>query len=296
MSKIDYKQIKLENERSTHLTKRLNRLSIWGFFKVLYRNEMIKLMLSNLFFLLFAIPCVFAFVNYTNNVSLLTQTLPSSNAFGIGSAVWLGVGQETTSSMLVIGSKFHLWLTLALCAFAFVFSGGFAVVRDAFWTGKITFFKSFWLGIKSNLPYTIICTALLSCMYFGIYVLQNYILTTLPLWAMICILVVAYILLVLLIMYCLILFSVTNTYKQSVGANLKDAWLLLWMNILPNFVQLIIMALPAGLLAGFATSFIGSLAIMFFFMIGAFYMVFVWSTHMMRTFALFHPIDPKAKA
>ena len=40
---MDFSKIKLENERSGHVTKRLNRLSTWGFFKVLYRDNIFRL-------------------------------------------------------------------------------------------------------------------------------------------------------------------------------------------------------------------------------------------------------------
>lgn len=296
MSALKYNEIKLENERNGHLVKRLNRLSTWKFFSVLYRDQMLKLMLSNILLLVFFVPAVVVIYFNTVAVSNITGILPSYNALGMGSSVWLGVNDFLNQKSLILNNEYHLWLIPALIALAFTLSGGFAIIRDAFWTGKLTTFKSFWLGMKSSILYSLICTAILSCAYYGIYSLQSFLLNVsqLPTAVSVIFLVLAYLLLFLMGIYSFILIAVATTYKQGVKTNLKDSWLLMWMNPLPNIFKMIISLVPLGLMLIVnlnSTFFSFFLVIMFF--IGAFYIVLVWMTHMMKTFALFHPVTKK---
>ncbi len=298
MSALKYNEIKLANERNEHVSKRLNRLSTWKFFTVLYRDQMLKILLSNILLLIFFLPAVVVFYFNTLDVAQITNILPSANALGMGASVWTGVTDYVSGQSLIISNEYHLWLIPALAALAFTLSGGFAIIRDAFWTGRLTIFKSFWLGIKGSIAYSLICSSLLSVAYYGIYSLQSFLLSSVgfPKAVSIIFIVLAYLLLFFAGMYCFILISVAATYKQDAKTNLKDAWLLMWMNILPNSFKLIIALIPVVVLAlinlsSSITSFI--LVIMLF--IGAFYIVLVWMTHMMKTFALFHPVTKKEK-
>lgn len=296
MSALKYNEIKLENERNGHLTKRLNRLSTWKFFTVLYRDQMLKLMLSNILLLVFFVPAIVVFYYNTLAVNNLTSILPSYNAFGIGASAWLGVNKHLVEQSLIINNEYHLYLIPAFIALAFTLSGGFAIMRDAFWTGKLTTFKSFWLGIKSSILYSLVCAAILSGVYYGIYSLQSFLLnvSSLPKAVSIIFIVLAYLLLFLLGMYSFILIAVTTTYKQGVKSNLKDSWLLMWMNPLPNIFKMIMSLIPLALMliVNLSPTFSSFFLVVMFF-IGAFYIVLVWMTHMMKTFALFHPVTKK---
>lgn len=290
---MDYKEILLDNERSTHLTKRLNRLSGWQFFKVLYRNDFIKIILLNIFLLLFTVPCILLYYINQTNISMIMSLLPYSNTFGVGTSVWLGTSEYMTAQSLICNNQFHLWGSLTLLVLAFIFSGGFAVIRDSFWTGKLVIFKPFFSGVAANIPYTLGGTAVLSGMYLGIYYLQNFLISVLPLWAAIVIIVFAYLLLAFTALYMFVLFSVTVTYKQSFAQNLKDSWLLLFMNIFPNIFHFIFALIPFALIPLMSAQILSALIVVFFLMFGMFYLVFVWSVHMMKTFALFHPVISK---
>ena len=88
--------------------------------------------------------------------------------------------------------------------------------------------------------------------------------------------------------------SVAVTYKQSVGRTLDDSWRLLWLNVLPNIIHVIIALLPVGLwfiMGGIFQQLLLILMLMF----GGMYFPLVWQTHMMKTFALFHPVEARKK-
>ena len=95
--------------------------------------------------------------------------------------------------------------------------------------------------------------------------------------------------------YLLVLCSVAVTYKQSVGANLRDAWLLLWLNTVPNIIHVILAVLPVGLYLITAGGMLQGMVMVFIIMFGGIYFPLVWHSHMMRTFALFHPVETKKK-
>ena len=74
---VDYKKIKLANERSGQVQKRLNRNGAWKFFKILYRDSMGKVFLLNLLLLLFVIPTVVAvYFLVMSKTYALTAMLP----------------------------------------------------------------------------------------------------------------------------------------------------------------------------------------------------------------------------
>jgi len=293
---VDYKKIKLANERSTHVEKRLNRLGVWKFFKVLYRDSMLKIFLFNFLLLIFAVPIflVYYFLIFQETYAL-TSTLPTANFLGIGSSVWLDVGRYTAEQTQLITNGGFIWISVALLALAFAFSGGFAVIRDAFWTGKLVVLKPFWNGITSSIGYTLCGTAVISGSFLGIYFLSGIIKAAFPMWAYIILLVVMWAVFALIFMYMYTLFAVAVTYRQPVGDNLADAWRLLWLNFLPNFIRILITAAPFVLFyfVSASGSIITTLLIAAALMFGMFYLVFVYMTHMMKTFALFHPVEKK---
>lgn len=293
MSKIDASTIVLGNERSTHVEKKLNRLTTWKFFQVLYRNDMFKMILMNLLMLLFLAPTIILFLFYASKEGALGNVLPYSNALGIGSSAWLGVTAYSLEQKMLINAEKQLWLIPALVAVAFAISGGFAILRDAFWTGRIKLFKPFFTGIANNIGYTLTGCAILSLGYYGIYSLNNFMTAALPSWLAITITVICYILLALIGLYCFVLFAVTSTYKQSVRTNLSDSWKLLWLNPVPNMFSFLMMGVPVLLYFILSASMLRTLLIAVFLMFGMFYVVLVWMTTMMKTFALFHPVAKK---
>ncbi len=295
---MNFRKIRLDNERSTHVTKRLNRLSTWKFFQVLYRENTWRVFGYSLLMLLFMAPIFAMIVLGKMQVSNLETSLPMLGGFGFNSGVWNGVGDFFAEQSSAISFKSGLLTVAASVLVALIFSGGFAVIRDGFWTGKLStvgVFKSLWMGIKANILYALVCEIVLAFGLFGIILFGGWIVTVIPKWLGIILIVLLSILYLLVAVFCLILCSVTVTYKQSVGANLRDAWLLMWLNILPNVLHLLFAILPIALYLVTAGGMLQTIVMALLFMFGGLYFPLVWQTHMMKTFALFHPVDTKKK-
>ena len=191
-----------------------------------------------------------------------------------------------------------LFAVVASLLATIILSGGFAVIRDAFWTGKLStvgVFKSLWKGIRANIFYAFVSTVLMAGSVFGIYTFCVWGQYNLPLWAMIIAAIAMSIVAMFLAIYLLILCSVTVTYRQSILENLDDSWRLLWLNVLPNIIHFLLAILPVPLYFIFQGNMLQMIYLTLALMFGGLYFPLVWHTHMMKTFALFHPVEPKKK-
>ena len=292
---MDYRKIALANERCGHVTKRLNRLNTWKFFQVLYRENMWRVFGFSLLVLLTLAP-IFVMLVYTNyQVTQLESTLPMvGDPFSTGA--WLGVDQVFASKKFDLEVEMGLWTVVASLLSALALSGGLAVIRDAFWTGKLAtvgVLRSFVMGVKANILYALVSEVIVAFSLFGILTFANWAPGVMPGWiAVICVVLMS-VALAFVAVYLLILCSVSVTYKQTVGANLRDAWLLMWLNILPNIFQFLFALLPIAVYLITAGGALQSFVTVFIFMFGGMYFPLVWQSHMMRTFALFHPVETK---
>ena len=141
--------------------------------------------------------------------------------------------------------------------------------------------------------YALVSEAIIAFAVFGILTFINAQIVA-P-WLTIVLAVLMCIALLFVVAYLLILCSVAVTYKQSVGANLRDAWLLLWLNIAPNLIHVLFAILPVLLYLLTSGGMLQGLVMAFIMMFGGMYVPLVWQSHMMRTFALFHPVEAKKK-
>ncbi len=303
---MDYSKIKLSNERNSHVTKRLNRLSTWKFFKVIYRENLWRLFGYNFLMLLCMLPVVAVMVLRSFFISKIQHTLPLYNGFGFSTGAWFAgsgtypaVADYFAAQLRYNNTFMGGMMVVAAVAMLFVFSGGFAVIRDAFWTGKLSavgVFKSMWMGLKANFLYAFVSIAVIASSLFGIYELHVFISGLAGLkWLAIVLTVLLSIVELFLVMYLMILCSVSVTYKQSVADNLDDAWRLMWLNVLPNIIHLLLALIPIALYFVFSGNFLFQLFLIIILMFGGMYFPLVWQTHMMKTFALFHPVEVKKK-
>ena len=295
---MDYSKIRLANERSEHVTKRLNRLTTWKFFRVLYRENVWRLFGFSLLMILCLAPIFAMMILSSMNLSGLEQTLPTLNGFGFSTGVWMDVqdyyNQQAMTSKLQTG----LLTVSASVLITLILSGGLAVIRDAFWTGKLStvgVFKSMWKGIKANIAYAFVSTVLISAVVYGIYAFAIWAQLALPLWAMIIIVIAMSIVAMFMFVYLLIVCSVSVTYKQSIAETLDDSWRLMWLNILPNIIHFLLALVPIALYFIFQGSTLQIIYLTLVLMFGGMYFPLVWQTHMMKTFALFHPVEVKKK-
>lgn len=295
---MDYSKIKLNNERNEHVTKRLNRLNTWNFFKVLYRENIMRLFGFSLLMILCVAPIVvMIFLGGMNNSSL-SSTLPQLNGLGFSTGAWEGM-QEYYAEQSARNNLFTgLYCVAASLLCSLIFSGGFAVIRDAFWTGKLStvgVIKSFGKGIKASLPYAVATDVILAFSVFGAYEFYVWASTVMPVWLAIVLVVLIGIVIMFVAIYLLILCSVATVYKQSVADNLDDAWRLMWLNILPNIIHFLIALIPIALFLALSSTNFFTIFLVLMLMFGGMYIPLVWQTHMMRTFALFHPVEVKKK-
>ncbi len=286
---IDASKILLENERCTHLTKRLNRLSKWNFFRVLNRVSMGKVFAVNIMVLVLLAPIIYLIFRSMMLVSGVQTTLPYYNSFILGTGIWSTVTDYLAEQTLLVHQETLLWCLLGALPVMFVFSGVFAIFRDAFWVGSINVFKCFGRGVKANIAYAAISTIILEGMIFGLFTFYWWSISVLAQWLAILLTVLLAIVAMLVAIYLLVLCSVTVTYKQSVKQNLADSWRLMWYNTIPNILNFIITCVPIILYVALPSS-LSTLILMFILLWGAFWVPFVWQTHMMKTFALFHPV------
>lgn len=297
-SNMDYSKIRLGNERNEHVTKRLNRLSTWNFFRVLYRDSFGRLLGFNILILLCLAPIFIVMLLGSYNLSALQQTLPTLNNLGFSTGVWTDVADYYSEQAMHSNIQTALFAGVGSLLITLMLSGGLAVIRDAFWTGKLKtvgVFKSMGKGIKANIFYAFVANVIISASVVGIYVFCVWAQNALPLWATIIIAILLSIIALLVGVYLAILCSVSVTYKQSVRENLDDSWRLMWMNVLPNIVNFMLALLPIPLFFIFSGSILQMFYLALVLMFGGMYFPLVWQTHMMKTFALFHPVDTKKK-
>lgn len=294
---MNYRKIALENERCGHVTKRLNRLNTWKFFQVIYRENMWRVFGFSLLVLLLVAPIFVMLILSSIQVNQLQATLPTvGDPFSTGA--WLGVEKVFAQQKLQVQTQYGLYTVAVSLVASLILCGGFAVIRDAFWTGKLStvgVFRSFFMGIKASFFYALISEAIMAFSLFGIIIFANWATGILASWIVVVCIVLMSVLLWFITCYLLILCSVSVTYKQSLGANLRDAWLLMWLNILPNLLHVLFALIPVALYLITMGGMLQSIVMVLIFMFGGLYVPLVWQSHMMRTFALFHPVETKKK-
>ncbi len=289
---MNSKKIKLGNERCQHLTKRLNRLSIWGFFKYLYANQAMKLLITNLLVLVFFAPCLVFVIMSSIEGNNLASTLPTLGSLTMSSGFWPGVDLYYQGELQLLNSAMIWKACLGGLAISFVLSGGLAIFRDAFWSGKLTIFPSFVRGVKASFGYAFGATTILCAAVFGFFKFMWWTQATLVSGWAITLSILLGLVLFLLALYLFIFCSVTVTYKQSLKQSLADSWCMFKLNFLPHASRFAVALVPVAVYFVFGS---GLLVIMFMLMLGFFYIPFVWQTHMMKVFALFHPVAVNKK-
>ncbi|MEG1923936.1 MAG: hypothetical protein RR307_05715 [Clostridia bacterium] len=301
MSKMEQKGVRrvaLLGERSGHLTKLVNELGSWKFFKYLYANDMLKILAVNFIMLLISVPVLYFIISNTAlETWRLSSNYPDAGSFLIGDNVWFGLSAFTANVNKNNLLNTSLWIALAFCVSPLIFSGGFAVIRDAFWIGSIKVIKPYFKGIAQSalimLPFMIV----LGGLFYLINLLYAFMMTVMAPWLAITLIVIVWIIYVAMAMFVMMLYSVVAVHKQPLRESVLDTWELYITNILPNIFSFVLAFAPPVALCfmGMAilTNFIGSLLFMMFVMFGFFYVVFVWQTHMMKTFRLYHPVEKK---
>ncbi len=280
----DTTNIAFYNERSQLITKVENNTGGWGFFGYLYNTAMFRVLLLQLLMLIFVVPTIVVIILTNSNITAVSQNLPYSATFGLGIMPWFGLQPYLTAAVSAITEEMYLWLLLCIPFITIGICGGFAVIRDAYWTGKLRIFKSFGRGIYQTtlrfLPFTVIFAGgLLGLFYI------NAAISNLSSWliAIIDMVVLADLLLFLMIGF--VYLGTSTLFKEPVGVGLKNAIVLSFKHIGTNLGAFIFMLLPIAVVMFVEVTLIQTMLGVLLVMFGMVYVGIVWMIHMIRVTA-----------
>lgn len=277
-------KIAFRNERSQFVTKVENTTGGWKFFGYLYNTAMFRVLLLQLLMLIFVVPVVVLIMISNSKITVLSQDLPYSATFGLGIMPWFGLQPYLSASVSAITEEMYLWMLLCVPVITIGLSGGFAVLRDAYWTGKLRIFKSFGSGICQTtlrfLPFTLVFAGGI----LGLFYL-NKALAPVASWLVAVINIVLWAVLLLILMIGFVYLGTSTLYKEPVGVGLKNALALTFRHIWSNIATFIFMLLPVAVLlfvqVSMVQTFLGVMMVMF----GMIYIGLVWMIHMIRVTA-----------
>jgi len=273
-------------ERSESIAKIENNTGGWRFFSYIYNASMFRTLGLQFLMLLFFIPAVFVILWQSSQLLGLTSQLPVSNSLGLGISPWFGLDTYLSSNTAAIAQTMYLLLLVAIPVVTIAISGGFAVIRDAYWTGKLRVCTSFFRGVAQTglkfLPFTFIfALGLMGTHYLGIATegMAGWIKT------IISIVVLAVLFVVLLIGFVYV--GTSTLYKQSFVDGFKNALRFTFKKFLSHAVTLFFTLFPIGLVAfsGSMGSLFSSLVIILFIMFGMLWIGLVWMIHIIRSTA-----------
>lgn len=277
-------KIVFRNERSQFVTKVENTTGGWRFFGYLYNTAMFRVLLLQLLMLIFVVPVVALIFISQSRFNALAQSLPYSATFGLGIMPWFGLQPYLTASMGAVTEEMYLWMLLCIPVITIGLCGGFAVIRDAYWTGKLRIFRSFGSGICQTtlrfLPFTLVFAGGL----LGLFYLNNA-MAALPSWLVAVIDIVILVVLLLILMIGFVYLGTSTLFRESVGEGLKNALALTFRHIWTNLATFIFMLLPVAVLLFVNVSVIQTMLGVLMVMFGMIYIGIVWMIHMIRVTA-----------
>lgn len=280
----------LENERSQGVDKQVNELSTYGFFKYIYAKSMFKMFGLNLLMCVFLAPLVYLYYRFFIQSLSVANTIPYNGSLGVGFAFWQGAETYATLTSNSLSSSFWLWAILGICAVSFAFAGGICVIRNAFWTGELKVSKYFYKGIYQCGLIAFVGFALVGGAICGIVHL-NFVMTEWSKFASVVVNIALIAATVFLAIFVFVLTSVTSTYKQSLGVSVKTSIAIIKKYFISTVLNFIIALIPIVLVLWLSSSMLAVIIIILCLMIGMYYVVLVWQTHMMKIFSIYHPVE-----
>ena len=276
--------IHFTGERSQLITKIENNTGGWRFFSYLYNKSMFRVLGLQFLMLIFLIPAVFVVLWQSSQLMGLTSQLPVDGTFGLGIAPWFGLDAYLTSNTAKISQTMYLLLLVAIPVMTIGFCGGFAVVRDAYWTGKLRVCKSFFKGVGQTglkfLPFMVLfALGIMGSYYLGVATAgaSHFVRVVLSIATMI--------VLALILLVGFVYLGTSTLYKQSFVDGFKNAFAFTFKKFLSHAVTLFFTLLPLLLLvfSGSMGSLISSMIIILFIMFGMIWISFVWMIHIIRS-------------
>lgn len=216
----------------------------------------------------------------------LSQNLPYSATFGLGIMPWFGLEPYVASNTASIMQNMYLWLLLGIPVVTVGLSGGFAVIRDAYWTGKLRVFKSFFNGVYQTglkfLPFVLVFAGgLLGNFYL------NQAISDLADWLSIAINVVVYCILIVVLLVGFVYLGTSTLFKESVGNGLVNAFRFTFKHFFTHLVTFFFMLLPVAVMLFVNSSFIQSMLGILLIMFGMLYVGIIWMIHIIRSTAAY---------
>lgn len=279
-------KICFENERSALITKIENTTGGWKFFGYMYNTAMFRTLLLELMMIIFVIPAVIIIFLASSKILGLSQNLPYSATFGLGIMPWFGLKPYVASNTVDILQNMYLWLLLGIPVITVGLSGGFAVIRDAYWTGKLRIFKSFFNGVYQTglrfLPFVVV----FACGLLGNFYLGQA-MSGLAEWLSIAISVVVYCVLIVILLVGFVYLGTSTLYKESVGKGLINAIRFTFKHFFTHLITFFFMLLPIALLLFVNVSFVQSMLSILLIMFGMLYVGLIWMIHIIRSTAVY---------
>lgn len=277
-------KIAFSNERSELITKVENTTGGWRFFGYLYNTAMFRSLLLQLLMLICFVPAIAVILIFSSKLMGLSQNLPYSASFGLGIMPWFGLEPYITSSTAAISQSMYLWLLLAIPVITVGLAGGFAVIRDSYWTGKLTVFKSFGKGICQSalkfLPFAVI---------FALGLMGNYYLSqaivSLAGWLQVVITIAVWAVLAVIMLFGFVYLGTSTLYKEPFAKGFVNAFRLTFRHFFSNLCTFIFVLLPFVLLVVVNSSMVQTMVGVLVIMFGMLYVAIVWMIHMIRVCA-----------
>ncbi len=282
----------LENERSQGVEKLVNELTTFKFFKYLYAKNMFKMFGLNLLMCIFLVPMVILYYKYLINYTAFYSTIATNSSIGLGFSYWSGITQYSTMVLNDLQSTFWLWAILSITVTSFAFAGGICVLRNAFWSGELCVSKNFYKGIYQCGIVAFIGFAIVSGAICGLQHL-NIAMANTSEFLSILVNIVLWIFIGLLCMFVFALTSVMATYKQSFGVSIKTTLAIIKKYFISTVLNFLMSLAPIFIVLLFGNSQLFIVIIVLIAMIGMYYVVLVWQTHMMKIFSIYHPVEKK---
>jgi len=274
--------IVLENERSAGIEKIKNDTGAWGFFKYLYGKYSFKILLLNLLMIVFAIAVYLLNQIFSLRIAGEAAALPYSSTFGLAITPWGGTAQFYANIVNKYNTQKALWMMLAIPLITVPVSGGFAVVRDAYWTGKFSIFKTFFKGVYQTglqvLPFIVLIAAGFLGIHFAGMGLAA---AGVASWIAVTLKVIMYIAVALIAIYGLVFAGVVTLYDQSFALSLKSAFQLTVRGIISHIISFVMTGAIFVLLL-INMNLISIIVLTIIIMFGMIFAALVWMIHMIK--------------
>lgn len=270
-------------------------VSRWKLGYEVFMGNFMKMIGLNVLMLVFVAPILILLFLRTSTIYYNASISPFSANMGVGYlpfTTMLGLEESINYSA---NYQFFMWLPLAALFLGIGISGGMYVMRNLVWGESVPVFKTFFRGIKKNVLYVLIATAVYSVILSGSFIVISNIDYTGAVdgwqWYYTLFKVILYVVIGLTSLHYLAMVSMTVTYTGNFFALLKNTFVFTIV-LLPLNLFFGVMALAAYAIMLFGQSAL-SLALILIMFLGNSFAMLVWTTYSQWIYSKF--VDGKVK-